>query len=205
LQKVAIQHYSKMLRSKYYTENELQNYGFKSLGKNIKISSDCRIYGAENISLGNNIRIDDFTILVAVSGFIKIENYVFIAKGCHLSGAKGIILNDFSSMAANTIIYSASDDYSGKYMTAQAIPSKYTKLTGGLVNIGKHVIIGSSCNIFGPSIIGEGCSIGTMSLIMKDTEPWGIYAGIPAKRIKDRSKDLQKLEADFLNEINNGQ
>ena len=36
-----------------------------------------------------------------------------------------------------------------------------------------------------------------MSLVNKSTEPWGIYVGIPAKRIKDRSKDLLKFETLF--------
>jgi len=190
-----------MLKSNYLTEIDLWDFGFKSIGKNVRISSDCRIYGAENISIGNNVRIDDFTILAAVNGNIDLGNYVFIARNCHLSGSKGITIDDFSSMAANTVLYSASDDYSGSYMTAQAIPKKYTKLIGGKISIKKHVIIGSSCNIFGPATIEEGCSIGAMTLIQKDLLPWGIYVGIPAKRIKDRKKDLLLLEKQFINEL----
>jgi hypothetical protein len=32
---------------------------------------------------------------------------------------------------------------------------------------------------------------------------WGIYAGIPAKRIKERSKNLLLLEEKFLKEFEN--
>ena len=32
----------------------------------------------------------------------------------------------------------------------------------------------------------------------KSTDPWGIYVGIPAKRIKDRKKDILELEKKFL-------
>jgi dTDP-4-amino-4,6-dideoxy-D-glucose acyltransferase len=191
-----------MLQSKYLTENDLIDFGFKFLGKNIKISSDARIYGAENIEIHDNVRIDDFVILSAISGQIILNNYVFIARSCHLSGRLGIIMHDFSSMAANTIIYSASDDYSGKFMTAQSIPHKYTSLAGGLVEIGRHVIIGAGCTIIGKTSIKEGCSIGSMSLVKGDTEEWGIYTGIPAKRIKDRSKDLLLLEKEFIASLN---
>lgn len=187
-----------MLKSKYYTENDLLNFGFKSLGKNVLISSDARIYGQHNISIGNNVRIDDFVTLSASNGFIHIKNNVFIARGCHLSGFFGIILNNFSSMAANTIIYSASDDYSGNFLTAQAIPQEYTSHIGGLVNIGKHVIIGSSSVIIGACNIGEGCSIGSMSLVIKDLVEWNVYAGIPAKVIKERSKKLLDLEKKLI-------
>lgn len=190
-----------MLKSKYLTEHDLKDFGFKSLGKNVRISSDARIYGQENISIGNDVRIDDFTILSAVNGFIDIGNYVFIARNSHLSGFLGITMHDFSSMAANTIIYSASDDYGGDYLTAQAIPQKYTAHIGGPVVIGKHVIIGSGCTIIGKCTIGEGCSIGAMSLVQKELEPWGIYVGIPCKRLKERKKGLLELEKQFMKDL----
>lgn len=189
-----------MLKSTYLTEVDLKNFGFKSIGKNVRISSDARIYGQENISIGNNVRIDDFTILSAVNGYINIQNYVFIARNCHLSGFLGIEMHDFSSMAANTVIYSASDDYGGDYLTAQAIPQKYTAHIGGLVIIGKHVIIGSGTVVIGPANIGEGCSIGSMTFVQNELLPWGVYVGIPCKRLKERKKGLLELEKQFLNE-----
>jgi len=187
--------------SKYYNEHDLKDFGFKSMGKNIKISSDARIYGAENISIGNNVRIDDFVIISSRNGYVKIGNFVFIARNSHLSGTLGIEMNDFSSMAANTVIYSASDDYNGNYMTAQAIPQEYTTKIGGPVLIGRHVIIGAGSVITGPCDLAEGCSVGSMSLINKNTEPWGIYFGVPAKRMAERKKDLLKLEERMLKEF----
>lgn len=189
-----------MLKSTYLTEEDLKDFGFKSIGKNVRISSDARIYGQENISIGNNVRIDDFTILSAVNGYINIGNYIFIARNSHLSGFLGIEMHDFSSMAANTVIYSASDDYSGDFLTAQAIPQKYTAHIGGPVIIGKHVIIGSSSTIMGPCTIGEGCSIGAMTFVQKELQPWGIYIGVPCKRFKERKKGLLSLEKQFLAE-----
>ena len=189
------------LQSKYLTELELKDFGFKSLGKNVRISTDARIYGPENISIGNNVRIDDFVILSAVNGFITIGNYIHITRNSHLGGSFRIELHDFSSMAANTVIYSSSDDYSGDFLTNQAIPQKYTAHNiGGPVIIGKHVIIGSACTILGPCEIGEGCSVGAMTLVKEDLQPWGMYIGIPAKRLKKRKKNLLALEEKFLKE-----
>jgi acetyltransferase-like isoleucine patch superfamily enzyme len=186
------------LQSFYYTEHDLADFGFKRIGRNVRISSDARIYGAANISIGDNVRIDDFVILAAVRGYIDIGNYVFIARSSHLSGVFGIELHDFSSMAANTVIYSASDDYSGEALTAQVVPHELTKYKGGKVVLGKHVIVGSASTIVGPCVLGEGSSVGAMSLIIKDIDPWGIYAGVPAKRIKDREKTLLQSEKKLL-------
>ena len=51
------------------------------------------------------------------------------------------------------------------------------------------------------SILEEGTSIGAMSLVQSNTEPWSIYVGSPAKKLKSRSKDLLKLEKQYLNEL----
>jgi len=39
-----------------------------------------------------------------------------------------------------------------------------------------------------------------MSLVISNTEPWNIYVGSPAKRLKSRSKDLLELEKQYINE-----
>ncbi len=43
-----------MLHSNYLTENDLSSLGFRKLGSNVKISESARIYGPENISIGDN-------------------------------------------------------------------------------------------------------------------------------------------------------
>lgn len=187
-----------MLQSSYLTETDLKEFGFRSLGNNVRISSDARIYGAENISISSNVRIDDFVILSAMSGQIEIGNHVFIARSCHVSGFYSVKFSDFSVMAANCVVYSASDDYSGEYLTGQAIPQEYTSHIGGPVEIGRHVIIGTGSTVLGKSSIGIGCSVGAMSLVNGDLQSWGIYAGVPCRRIKERKKKLLGLEQDFL-------
>jgi galactoside O-acetyltransferase len=189
-----------MLQSKYLTEVDLKDFGFKSLGRNVKISSDARIYGPRNISIADDVRIDDFCTLNAFSGWISIGCNVLIARGCHLSGALGIEFKDFAGLAANGVIYSSSDDYTGDYLTGQTIPKKYIKIRGGTVTLDRHVIVGSSCTLLGPCHIGEGSSVGAMSLVHKDLDPWGMYVGIPAKRLKDRKRGLLVLEQEYLKE-----
>jgi len=183
----------------YYTEHDLKNFGFKSIGSNVRISSDARIYGAERIIIGDNVRIDDFAMLATGEGYITIGNYCHITRNCNLSGSFGIELCDFSSMAANTVIYSASDDFTGDYMTNQAIPKEFTNLRGGKVKLGRHVIIGASSVIIGASDIGEGCSLGAAAVVInKNLDPWGIYVGNPARRVNERKKGLLELEKQFL-------
>lgn len=183
----------------YYTEHDLKDFGFKSLGRNVRISSDARVYGAERISIGDDVRIDDFVMLAAGEGYITIRNGCYIARCCNLTGTFGIEMCDYSSMAANTVIYSASDDYSGEYMTAQAIPKEFTKFVGGKVTLGRHVIVGASSVIVGAADIGEGCSLGAVTVVVnKNLDPWGMYVGNPARRIKERKRGLLELEKQLI-------
>lgn len=182
-------------KERYYTEHDLKDFGFKSIGRNVRISSDARVYGAERISIGDDVRIDDFVMLATGEGYIAIGNACYIARCCNLTGTFGIQMHDYSSMAANTVIYSASDDYSGDFMTAQAIPKEFTKFVGGKVTLGRHVIIGASSVIIGAADIGEGCSLGAVTVVVnKNLDPWGMYVGNPARRVKERRRGLLELE-----------
>ncbi|MFN5622060.1 MAG: acyltransferase [Flavobacteriales bacterium] len=187
-----------LLKSTYLTENDLRDCGFKSLGKNVRISSDARIYGQQHISIGDDVRIDDFAILSAANGFIEIGNHVFIARNCHLSGTMGLRIHDFVTLAGNVTIYSASDDYSGESLTGQAIPPQYTKLSGGLVELHKHVILGTGTTVIGPANLKEGSGTGAMSLVVGDLDAWWLYAGIPAKSLREKSRMALEHEVNFL-------
>ncbi len=184
----------------FYTREELEKIGFKSLGENVLISDKVSIYSPKNISIGNNVRIDDFCVLSAGDGYINIGNYIHIAVFTTIFGAGGVEIEDFSTTSSRVAIYSITDDYSGETLTNPIIPEKYKKLTYKEVKIKKHSIIGTGSVILPGVTLDEGTSIGANSLVLKSTEPWGIYVGSPVRRIKDRKKDLLELEIEFLKE-----
>ena len=105
-------------------------------------------------------------------------------------GNDGIVFEDYTGLSSRSAVYAESDDYSGQYFTNPMLPEEYRHIIGGGVVVKKHAIIGSGCTILPNVIIGEGAAVGSMSLIIKSLDAWGIYAGIPAKWIKARSKEL---------------
>lgn len=180
----------------YFTKEELENLGFKSLGKNVKISDKASIYNCEQIEIGANSRIDDFCV---ISGKIKIGRNVHIAPFCLVAGGeKGIIFEDFSGLAYQVQVFTQSDDYSGKTLTNPTIPDEYKKEAKKEVIIKKHSIVGAGSIIMPGVILEEGTSVGALSLVRKKTEEWSIYLGNPAKKIMNRKKDLLELEMQYL-------
>ena len=192
-----------LFNSGFYTEKDLFNAGFKSVGNNVLIDKNCTIIGLSNISIGSNVRIDGYTTITSSGeGFLNIGSNIHIAGYCLLASSGGINLEDFSAISHGTKIYSASDDYSGSYLTNAVVPDKYKNIKRGTVNLRRHSLVGSSSVILPGVTIGEGTTVGAMSLVSKDLDDWSVYAGVPAKKIKDRPKDLLKLEIEYLGEIN---
>jgi len=186
--------------SSFYSEEELIGLGLRKFGKNVLISRKSSIYMPETISIGNDVRIDDFCCLVGGREGIVIGSNVHIAFHCIILGNGGVTIEDFAGLSSRCSIYSATDDYSGTSLTNPTVPSKYKIITEGKVRLGRHAIIGTNSTILPKVKIGEGCSVGANSLITKDLEPWGIYVGSPAKKIKERKKNLLELEKRYLNE-----
>ena len=180
----------------FLSQSQLNEIGFKFLGHNVKISDKCVIYNPELIEIGDNSRVDDFCV---VSGRVIIGKNVHITVYCNIAGGvPGVFIDDYSTVAYGCHIMSQSDDYTGETMTNSTIPKKYKSETYKCVSIGKHVIVGAGSIILPGCNIEEGCSVGAMSLINKSTYPWGIYFGVPAKRIKDRSKKLLNHFEEYL-------
>lgn len=172
----------------------IEALGFAFVGENVQISDRASFYGASRISLGSNVRIDDFCVLSAGVGGISIGDYVHIAVYSSLIGAGKVSLSDFCNISSRVAIYSSNDDYSGAAMTNPMVPGEYTGVTHADVFLGKHVIVGSGSVILPGVTLEEGVAVGALSLVQKKCEAFGIYAGNPARRIKDRKRDLLELE-----------
>ncbi len=182
----------------FYTIDELKSIGLKSYGENVLISRKVSIYGAKNIEIGNNVRIDDFCVLAAGENGISIGNNVHIAVFCNLQGNGKITLSDFCGLSSKVSIYSSSDDYTGVYMTNPTIPKKYLGVINGDVFLGKHAIIGSGSVVLPNITIEEGVAIGALSLVNKHCKRFTIYAGNPLKEIYTRSQNLLELEKQYI-------
>lgn len=176
----------------------IEALGFAYLGKNVQISDRASFYGENRISLGDNTRIDDFCVLSAGTGGIFIGNHVHVAVYTSLIGSGKITLSDFCNISSRVSIYSSNDDYTGSAMTNPTVPVEYTDVMHADVFFEKHVILGSGSVILPGVTLEEGVAVGALSLVNKDCKAFGIYAGNPVRRIKERKRDLLELERNFM-------
>lgn len=174
----------------FYTKEELFTLGFNHVGENVLISRKTSIYGSNRMSFGNNVRIDDFCIL---SGEISLGSNIHIGAYCALYGANGIVMEDYTGLSPRCTLFSATDDFSGNFLISPMSPDEYCNVIGGRILIKRYSQIGSGTTIMQDITIGEGVAVGAMSFVNRSLDEWTIYAGIPAKKVKERKRGLLKF------------
>src|SRR5437660_198160 len=115
----------KVYGGRYLLSSELASLGLQSVGLDVQIHSTCLMVGLENISIGDHVRVDAFSSLIAGSGRISIGNHVHIAGYVFLSGAEGIEMSDFVGISRGAAIYTQNDDYTGEALTGPTIPVEF--------------------------------------------------------------------------------
>lgn len=184
-------------KTSFYSESELKKLGLKSFGRGVLISRKASFYNPEETTIGDSVRIDDFCIL---SGKITVGSYVHIAAYCGLFGRYGITIKDFTGVSVRVSIFSYSNDFLGGSLSNPMVPDEFTlTATKGPVILGRHVMIGCGSVILPNISIGDGVSVGALSLVKSDLKKWGIYKGIPAVyKTKKRPDAILALEKKFL-------
>lgn len=183
----------------YYEDFELKSFGFNSIGSNVKIAKNCVIVGVHKISIGDNVIIDAFcSIIISDNGYLNIGSHVHIGAFSHILASNGVELKDFSGLSQGVKIYSKTDDYSGNSLTNPTIPNEYKSFKKGKIIIKEHAIVGANSVILPNVVIGEGVSIGALSLVSTNLASWTMYYGNPLKKIANRSKKLLQNKEEFL-------
>lgn len=181
----------------WLSEERLTEMGFAAIGRSARLSDRASFHNCSKIRLGDNVRIDDFCVLSAGEGGIILGDHIHVAVYSSLIGAAPIILADYCNISSRVAIYSSNDDYSGAAMTNPTVPSDFTGVSHAEVRLGRHVIIGTGTVILPGVTLEEGAAVGALSLVKKDCRSFGIYAGVPARLIGGRRRDLLEVEKRF--------
>ena len=178
------------MEDSFLSSEELRALKFASLGQDVRISRKCSIYGAEKMSIGSHVRIDDFCIL---SGKIQIGNFVHISAWCGLYGRFGIEIGNFCGVSPRSTLFSATDDFSGEAMISPMVPENLVKLTTGKIRLRDFSQVGADSVVMPAVTFEEGAVCGAFSFVNRSLDAWSINVGIPCKFLKVRSKRAKEL------------
>jgi acetyltransferase-like isoleucine patch superfamily enzyme len=161
----------------------------KIVGEDVFISEHVEIRRPHLVSIGSHVAIDwgfYCTVNAEIGDYIHIAPYVTVIGGItgHLT------MGHFTTIAAGSRIVCGSDEHLGEGFVGPTIPEKYRdKVIIAPVTFENFASVGTNVVVLPGVTFGEGSVVGACSLVIKNTEPWTIYTGIPAKPMKARPKD----------------
>ena len=179
-------------RADFLSPSKLAEMPFRSIGRDVLIHERVTLVGIENISIGSHVRIDPEVIMLA-TGPLTIGCYTHIAACVFIAAKSGFQMKNFANIAHGARIYTINDDYSGELLMGPTIPPELLSLNACPVIMEEHANIGAGAVVMPGVTMSEGSVLGALSLLTKTTEPWTIYAGIPAKPLKLRRRDVIEM------------
>lgn len=160
------------------------------VGNDVFIDEFSRIKRPENVIIGSHVAIDwgfYCTTGLRLQDYIHIAPYVTV-----IGGADGIFeMEDFATIAAGSRIIVRGDAHMGAGLVSPVIPLKYRDdVIGSYIVMKSFSALGTNCIMMPNTWLAEGVVVGANSLVTKPiTEPWTVWVGSPARKIKDRPRE----------------
>lgn len=207
-----LEYISFITNEKYWTPHSriiraiLKHYGI-NVGKNFLIKGipKLKIRGkAKNIIIGDNVSIlGNVDIRNREDGKLIIENHVTIEQDCRFVAARDgtIIIGKNSVIGAFAVFNGGADIKIGNkcvfavrtsinandHLTARNLAIRDQGFVHAPVIIEDDCWFGTNVSIHKGVNIKKGSVIGANAVVTKDTDPYSINVGIPAKKIGERT------------------
>ena len=160
---------------------------FRECGEYVTLYDPIAFMNSELISIGNHVIISEFAYLNGGKG-LYIGNHVHIATHSSISGGGYCVMEDFTGISAGVRLVTGTALFNGEGLTSPTLPGKFQAVDRSYVIIKKHATLATGVIVHPGITIAEGTIVGSGSIVTKDTEPWSIYMGVPARKVKDRDK-----------------
>jgi maltose O-acetyltransferase len=109
---------------------------------------------------------------------IHLADGVILNNGVHIENCAHVEIGRNTGLGIHTVVITSTHDIGSRerrYAGHHYLP----------VTFGAGCWIGARSTILPGVTIGDGCLVAAGSVVTKDLEPDGVYAGIPARRVRD--------------------
>jgi acetyltransferase-like isoleucine patch superfamily enzyme len=114
---------------------------------------------------------------------LKLGSGCIIGDNAILDARNGLIMGQNVNLSSNVSIYTEQHDHRDPLFRCAQNNNKS-------VIIGNRAWIGSNVTVLPGVSIGEGAVCCAGCVVTKNVEPYSVVAGIPARKVNDRPKDL---------------
>jgi putative colanic acid biosynthesis acetyltransferase WcaF len=127
-----------------------------------KLGSHCRFYPASRVWAPWNLSCEDT---------------VMVADGAELYNPAPMVLASHAIVSQGAYLCGATHDYNDPKFPVVSFPMR----------VGRYAWVAARACVSPGVNLGDGAILGLASLATKDLEPWSIYAGVPARKVKERT------------------
>ncbi len=127
-----------------------------------KLGSHCRFYPASRVWAPWNLGCEDT---------------VMVADGAELYNPAPMFLASHAIVSQGAYLCGATHDTNDPKFPVVSFPMR----------VGRYAWVAARACVSPGVNLGDGAILGLASLATKDLEPWSIYAGVPARKVKDRT------------------
>jgi acetyltransferase-like isoleucine patch superfamily enzyme len=185
------------LNSGFLPREALESLGFARLGEDVLVHSTAVIVDCRKISLGSRVRIDPF-VIISTRGGVEFGNNIHIGGHSVLAGHAAIHFDNFVNISHRVGIYTSNEDLSGRTLSNPTVPGGEKTARTASISFERHSAVGVGSLVLPGARFAEGSVLGALSRISRPLKPWTTYAGIPARRLRERRRDLLADEEEYL-------
>lgn len=147
--------------SSFFIPNRTRQKIYRKFGITLEDSS---------VKLSPKIFFGGTNVVIGSGSFVNVE--------CFFDNNERITLGKCCDIGMGTMFVTSNHDLGSKKKRAG-------KVVGKPIVIGDGVWIGARVIVLPGITIGDGCIVAAGAVITKDCKPNGLYAGVPAKRLKE--------------------
>jgi len=121
--------------------------------------------------------LDPCTFVGGLTG-LEIGAHTYINRNCFIDLSAPVIIGDGCVISLEVALITSSHEISNATRRAGAV-------TARSIEVGNGTWIGARATVLPGVTIGSGCIVAAGAVVVRDCEPNGVYAGVPARRIRD--------------------
>ncbi len=146
-------------------------------------TAQLRLQDGGSIRIGRNCRIHRGVVIDTHGGDVVIADNVSLNPYTVIYANGGVAIGADCRIAAHTAIIASNHGFEDREVAIRHQP-----MTQEGIVFEEDVWLGAGARVVDGCRLGRGSIVGAGAVITSDTDPYGIYVGVPARKIRERGQ-----------------
>ena len=156
------------------------------IGSHVRFYPNCFMQGSGDVRIDDHVDFFPNTYISTGDAkcHIEIGHHTHFAPNCVLYGWGNLTIGPYCNIAAHCVFATVGHD-----PVIRQKPMALAAACAGPITLVEDVWLGANVTVTANVTIERGCIIGANAVLTRSTEPFGLYVGVPARRLRDRKRE----------------